>query len=150
MNEPVSFKGYSIVSCGTLHGEIEYLKENSFFKDIDKIFYTEPGLHEKQRDLEKQLVRRLENAKKYSEKIIVVYGERCFLDPGDYTRNIDRIIQENGPGITRVKARTCVDMPASPTCRFVSHSLQDVSQHSAFHTFRPALQKESCPPRMHF
>ena len=113
MENSISFKGYTIVSCGTLRGEIEYLKENGFFKDVEKILYTAPGLHEKQRELERQLLRQLENAKKYSDKIIVAYGERCYLDPSDYTRDIDKIIQENGPGISRVQARTCIDMLAN-------------------------------------
>ena len=113
MGDSASFKGYTIVSCGTLRGEIEYLKEEGFFKDIEKILYTAPGLHEKQRELEKQLVRQLTNAKKYSDKIIVVYGERCYLDPSDYSRNIDKIIQENGSDIFRIQARTCIDMLAS-------------------------------------
>ena len=81
--------------------------------DADKIFFTSPGLHEKQTELERQLINQLRNAKKYSKKIIVVYGERCYLDPTDPNRDIDRLIRENGPGISRVNARTCVDMIAS-------------------------------------
>jgi hypothetical protein len=74
MNSHTSFKGYSVVSCGTLRGEVEYLQKTGFL-DADKVLFTAPGLHEKQKELQKQLVRRLENAKKYSDKIIVLYGE---------------------------------------------------------------------------
>lgn len=110
-NNVRSFNGYSIVSCGTLRGELNYLKETGFL-DADKILFTAPGLHENQRELEKQLVKQLNNAKKYSRKIIVVYGERCYLDPNDPNRNVDRLIQERGDGFSRIKARTCFDMLA--------------------------------------
>jgi len=112
MKKDISFKGISIVSCGTLKSELEYLK-NTHFLDADKILFTAPGLHEKQTELERQLSRQLEKAKTYSKKIIVVYGERCYLDPFDPTRDIDRIILEKGSGISRVQARSCVDMLAS-------------------------------------
>ncbi|MBA7686994.1 hypothetical protein ES703_95454 [subsurface metagenome] len=112
MNKGISFKGISIVSCGTLKKEIEYLKK-TYFLDADKIFFTAPGLHEKQTELEKQLSRHLDKAKTYSPKVIVVYGERCYLDPVDPTRDIDRLILEKGPGISRVQARSCIDMLAS-------------------------------------
>jgi hypothetical protein len=111
MNKSTSFKGISIVVCGTLKSEIEYLK-NTNFLDADKILFTAPGLHEKQTELEKQLSRQLEKAKTYFQKVIVVYGERCYLDPADPHRNIDSIISEKGPGISRVQARSCIDMLA--------------------------------------
>ena len=41
----VSFEGYSIVSCGTLSLELNYLKASGFL-NADKILYTKPGLHE--------------------------------------------------------------------------------------------------------
>ena len=93
MHNHLSFKGCSIVSCGTLRRELNYLKEFRFL-DADKILFTAPGLHEKQMELEKQLIRQLNNAKKYSQKVIVVYGERCYLDPTNPYRNIDRLIHE--------------------------------------------------------
>ena len=108
----VSFKGYTGVACGTLRGELSYLQNTDFF-DADKVLFTAPGLHEKQHELEKQLVNQLRNAKNYSEKIIVAYGERCFLDPQNPNRDIDRLIAENGGGISRIKAKNCVDMLAS-------------------------------------
>jgi len=53
-----SFKGYAIVSCGTLRRELNYLRD-TYFLEADKILFTAPGLHEKQTELEKQLVRQL-------------------------------------------------------------------------------------------
>ena len=112
MKKGISFKGISIVSCGTLKSELEHLK-NTHFLDADKILFTAPGLHEKQTELERQLSRQLEKAKTYSQEVIVVYGERCYLDPVDPTRDIDSLILEKGPGISRVQARSCIDMLAS-------------------------------------
>jgi len=112
MANHISFKGYAIVSCGTLRRELNYLRDTGFL-DADKILYTAPGLHEKQTELEEQLVRQLINAKKYSKKIIVVYGERCYLDPDNPFRDVDQIIREHGAGISRIQARSCIDMLAS-------------------------------------
>jgi len=106
------FKGYTIVSCGTLRRELGYLKDTNFL-DADKILFTAPGLHERQAELEKQFVRQLVNAKKYSQKTIVVYGERCYLDPDSPSRDIDQIIREHGAGISRIQARSCIDMLTS-------------------------------------
>ncbi|MCD6575229.1 DUF1638 domain-containing protein [Candidatus Aerophobetes bacterium] len=112
MENYLSFKGYSIVSCGTLRRELNYLR-NTGFLDADRILYTAPGLHERQTELERQLVRQLLNARKYSQKIIVVYGERCYLDPVNPFRDIDKVIQEQGKGISRIQARSCIDMLTS-------------------------------------
>jgi len=112
MANHTSFEGYTIVSCGTLRRELNYLKDISFL-DADKILFTAPGLHERQTELEKQLVRQLINAKKHSKKTIVVYGERCYLDPSNPYRDVDQIIREHGAGISRVQARSCIDMLAS-------------------------------------
>jgi len=107
-----SFEGYTIVSCGTLRRELNYLKETGFL-DADKILFTAPGLHERQIELERQFTRQLKNAKKYSKRTIVVYGERCFLDPSDPYRDVDAIIREQGTEISRIQARSCIDMLAS-------------------------------------
>jgi len=63
-----SFKNYTIVSCGTLRKELNHLKDTGFL-DVDKILFTAPGLHENQRELERQLVGQLRNARKHSKKI---------------------------------------------------------------------------------
>ena len=111
MSNHTLFKGYAIVSCGTLRPELKYLKDSGFL-NADKIFYTTPGLHENVRELEKQLIKQLTNAKKYSQKIIVVYGSRCYIDTVNPLRTIDKIIQEQGVDVLRIKAKNCIDMLA--------------------------------------
>ena len=77
-----SFEGYTIVSCGTLRPELNYLRDEGFL-NAARILYTAPGLHEHPRELEKQLTRQLASAQKHAQKIIVVYGSRCYVDPID-------------------------------------------------------------------
>lgn len=112
MPEEAPFKGYSIVSCGTLRQELKFLQETDFLS-ADKILYTTPGLHEIPSELEKQLKKQIDNAKKYSQKIIVAYGEKCYIDIKDPSRSIDRIIQETGASAKRIKAKDCIDMLVS-------------------------------------
>jgi len=104
----VSFEGLSIVSCGTLSLELNHLRANGFL-NADKILYTKPGLHEHPMELAKQLKRQLRHAKKFSSKIIVVYGKRCYVDSRDYFKTIDTLIQEEGDGISRIEVANCVD-----------------------------------------
>jgi len=106
-----SFEGYILVSCGTLSPEVNHLC-NSGFLNADKILYTRPGLHENPREFEKHLRRQLRHARQYSQKIIVVYGKRCYIDTIDPFKSIDRIIGEEGGNISRVKAANCIDMLA--------------------------------------
>lgn len=56
MDKP-SFSDITIVSCGTLTPELNHLKETGFL-DARHIFYTSPGLHERPKELESQLVKR--------------------------------------------------------------------------------------------
>jgi len=107
-----SFEGCSIVSCGTLRMELNRLKEDGFL-DADKIYYTTPGLHEIPRDLESQLVRQMGRGGEGSNGLIVLYGDRCFVDSTDYFRSIDTVIQEQGFSACRVKAHNCIDMLTS-------------------------------------
>ncbi len=101
------------MSCGTLSLEINYLQRTGFL-DASKVLYTKPGRHEIPRELEKQLVKQIGNARKYAEKVIVVYGGKfCYINADDPYRTIDRIIEEQGQGISRIKASHCVDMLAS-------------------------------------
>jgi len=112
MTNAASFGDYAIVACGTLNLELNYLQQSGFL-NARKILYTKPGRHEIPRELEEQLIRQIGNARKYSEKIIVVYGGRfCYINADDPYRTIDRIIEEQGSGISRVKASHCVDMLA--------------------------------------
>ncbi len=110
-NEPI-FKGYSIVSCGTLSPELNHLKTIGFL-NADRIFYTIPGLHENPRKLKEHLLRQINHAKRYSKKIIVIYGSRCYIDPIDPAESIDRILQEQRGDIVRINAKNCIDMLAS-------------------------------------
>ena len=71
------FEGYTIVACGTLSPELNYLKSNGFLS-ADKILFTTPGLHENIRELEKQLVKQVNHVNQYSQKMIVIYGSRCY------------------------------------------------------------------------
>ena len=116
MEERLSFRDYSIVACGTLNLELNYLKHVGFL-NARKIIYTKPGRHEIPRELENQLIRQIGNAKKYSQKIIVVYGGKfCYVNADNPYRTIDTIIQEQkeqGIKISRIKATHCVDMLAS-------------------------------------
>ena len=107
-----NFKEYAIVSCGTLRHELNFLKETGFL-NTDKIVYTTPGLHEIPWELEKQLKKQIDNAKRHSQKIIVLYGEKCYVDTKDPSRDIDRVIQETGANAKRIKAKNCIDMLAS-------------------------------------
>ena len=111
MLKKISFEGYSIVSCGTLRSELNYLKEAGFL-NADKILYTTPGLHEIPWELERQLKKQINNAKRYSQKIIVVYGERCYIDTKDSSRDIDKLIQETDVNAGRIKVKNCIDMLA--------------------------------------
>jgi hypothetical protein len=110
--ERTTFQDYAIVSCGTLNGELKALKESGFL-DARRIFYTKPGRHEVPRELEEQLVQKIEAARKHSEKIIVVYGGKfCYLNAFAPGRTIDMIIEEQGDNITRINASHCIDMLA--------------------------------------
>ncbi len=106
-----SFKGVSVVACGTMRAELRKLAADGFL-DAGALLFTAPGLHEWQRELDKQLTRQLEKAREHSERVIVVYGERCFLDPADASRNTDALLKERGPHFRRIRAKTCVDMLA--------------------------------------
>jgi hypothetical protein len=112
VSHAANFKGYTIVSCGTLRQELNYLNKTGFL-NADKILYTAPGLHEKPGELEKQLKGKLDEAKKISPKIIVLYGNRCYVDVKNPSRDIDTLIQETGLNAKRIKAKNCIDMLAS-------------------------------------
>jgi hypothetical protein len=109
----ISFSDTAIVSCGTLRLELNHLKETGFL-DVRRIFYTTPGLHEKPKDLETQLLERVEKAKDEANKVIVVYGGKfCYVNADQPTRTMKTIIDELGPEVGRVQASHCVDMLAS-------------------------------------
>ena len=108
----VSFSDIAIVSCGTLSLELKYLQDTGFL-NARHIFYTTPGLHENPPELEKQLLSRVEKAKKIAPKVIVVYGGKfCYVNADQPTRTMKTIIEELGSGVGRVPASHCVDMLA--------------------------------------
>jgi len=106
-----SFKGISIVACGTVRAELRRLADEGFLA-ADALLFTAPGLHEWPWELEKQLPRQLAKAREHSERVIVAYGERCFLDTADPTRDTDALLREQGPQFRRIRAKNCVDMLA--------------------------------------
>jgi len=107
-----SFGKYSIVSCGTLSPELNHLRTNGFL-DARMILYTRPGLHENPRAFETHLRRQVRHAKRYARNVMVVYGARCYIDTIDPFKTIDKIIQDEGDQISRLKAANCIDMLAS-------------------------------------
>jgi len=108
MTDNISFKVYTFVACGTLRRELNQLIDTGFL-DADKVLFKTPGLHEHLEELERQLRKQLDTAKKHSNKIIVVYGSKCYLDPTN-PKDIDQIIQSVDGDIQRVNATTCIDM----------------------------------------
>jgi len=110
--DAVSFRGCSIVSCGTLRQELEALRQSGFL-DADRILYCAPGLHEWPWELEKQLPRQLSRAVQISPRIVVAYGKKCFMDLNQPARETDALIRETVQSAVRVKADNCVDMLAS-------------------------------------
>jgi len=87
-----------------LYPELSYLMKIGFL-DPYKILFTPPGLHAIPDELERQLVRKLKKAMEYCppDKIIVVYGRKCYVNADNPSRNIDMIIREQGEGISRVQ-----------------------------------------------
>lgn len=108
-----SFEDHCIVSCGMLYPELNRLMKIDFL-DPYKILFTPPGLHAIPDELERQLVRKLKKAKEYCppQKIVVVYGRKCYLNADNPSRKIDVIIEEQGEGISRVQADYGYDMLA--------------------------------------
>ena len=111
MND-VSFSDIAIVSCGTMRMELTRLQEEGFL-DTEHINYTTPGLHQDIHELERQLVEKINKAREKVDKVIVVYGGKfCYVNADDPLRNMQTIIEEQGPGIARIEATHCMDMIA--------------------------------------
>ena len=111
-SEYISFKRYTIVSCGTLRYQLNYLKENGFL-NTDKILNTALRLHENPGELENQIKRQIKKAKKCSQKVIVVYESNCQVNVNDPLRNINSSIQKQGDNIQRVNAKGCIGILAN-------------------------------------
>lgn len=111
--DDISFADIAVVSCGTLSLELNHMKENGFL-DTNHLFFTTPGLHEDHRELERQLIERINKAKERASKVLVVYGGKfCYVNMDNPTRTMRKIIEEQGPNVARVEATHCMDMLAS-------------------------------------
>jgi hypothetical protein len=111
--ETISFSDIAIVSCGTLSLELNHLKKEGFL-DTNHLFFTTPGLHEDVRELERQLIERINKAKEKSDKVLVVYGGKfCYVNADEPLRTMRTIIEEQGPDVARIEATHCMDMIAS-------------------------------------
>jgi len=112
MQKQLSFKDCAIVSCGTLAPELNYLRKEGFL-DAKEVVYTTPGRHEVLKELESQLIQKINTAKQHCQKIIVVYGGKfCYVNSDDPTRTMQTIIAEQGSGVTRIQATHCIDLLA--------------------------------------
>jgi len=58
-----------------------------------------------------QLTQQLEKARGGGGRVIVVYGEKCYLDTTT-GMDTDRLLERFGSGVGRVRAKNCVDMLA--------------------------------------
>ena len=111
--ENISFANISIVACGTMSLELQYLQDEGFL-DARHIYYTTPGLHQNISELDQQLTRQIRKAQEDTDTIIVVYGGKyCYVNAEEPTRRIQTIIDEIGPGIARIESTHCMDMLAS-------------------------------------
>ena len=109
----ISFSDIAVVSCGTLSLELNFLKQEGFL-DTPYLFFTTPGLHEDIHELERQLVGRTNKAKEKTDKVLVVYGGKfCYVNADEPARTMQKIIEEQGPGVARIQATHCMDMIAS-------------------------------------
>jgi hypothetical protein len=108
-----SFADIAVVACGTLSMELRSLRDTGFL-DTDHLLFTTPGLHQDPRELERQLIQRIGQAKEKADKVLVVYGGKfCYLNADDPARTMRKIIEEQGPHVTRIEATHCMDMLAS-------------------------------------
>lgn len=111
MTSERSFADWAVVACGTLRPELEALQEEGFM-DAKRVLLTAPGLHERPPDLEEQLSRQLAKADAEADRVLVLYGEKCFVDYSDPFRHMDALLREQLPSAVRVSAKNCVDMLA--------------------------------------
>jgi hypothetical protein len=109
----ISFANIAIISCGTLSIELQYLRDVGFL-DTNHLIFTTPGLHENPRELERQLIQRIIQAKEKADKVIVVYGGKfCYVNAHEPMRTMKKIIEEQGPHVARIEATHCMDVLAS-------------------------------------
>jgi hypothetical protein len=106
-------KEHCVVSCGMLRPELEHLMEEGFIDPV-RILYTPPGLHAMPERLEHHLLKRLERAREIcpEERIVVIYGKNCYLDPERPDKSVDSILSGSGKDIVRVEGDYGYDMLA--------------------------------------
>lgn len=106
----MTFSGFTIVSCGTLSPELNALWHSGFL-DADKILYTIAGLHENNNRLKQHLTRQLYRARQYSDRVIVVYGDKCYINMATSPPQlVDDLIEGHETDARRIQAGNCVDM----------------------------------------
>jgi len=108
MNEP----RIAIVSCGSFREILEGLQAEGFLDGIE-IIYTEPCLKERPRKLEEILKQRIEETKGKADRLLVIYGDGCFVDTSDFSRGIDNLIADTGIEYERVREHSCIEMMLS-------------------------------------
>jgi len=100
----------AVVACGTLRREMLHLSRAGFV-DSGRVFFTAPGLHEWPHMLRTQLTRQLDKARSAADRVVVLYGEKCYFDV-EAGVDTDMLLAEFTPGVVRVAAKNCVDMLA--------------------------------------
>jgi hypothetical protein len=107
------FEDCCVISCGMLHPEITYLAESGFLNPR-RVLFTPPGLHALPDRLEQHLLSRLDQAREEcsDQRIIVVYGKKCYVSVDEPLKRVDSILQTAGQGITRVQGEYGYDMLA--------------------------------------
>ena len=85
-----TFEDRCVISCGMLHPEINHLIETGFLNPR-RILFTPPGLHIVPAKLKEHLLRKVTQAREScpDDKIIVVYGRKCYIDVYDPLKRVD-------------------------------------------------------------
>jgi hypothetical protein len=102
-----------IISCGMLRPEITHLIETGFLSPR-RVLFTPPGLHALPGKLEEHLLKRLAQAREEcpDEKIVVIYGKKCYVSTGEPLKRVDSILQAASEGLVRVQGDYGYDMLA--------------------------------------
>jgi hypothetical protein len=102
----------AIVSCGSFKEDLEMLRAEGLLDGVE-VFYTEPCLKERPRKLEELLKMRIAEAKAGVDRVLVIYGDGCFIDTADFSRSIDSLIADTGCEHERVREHSCIEMMLS-------------------------------------
>ena len=102
----------TIISCGTLREDLEKLVAEGLLEGV-RVVFTDRCLKERPRELERQLKEKIDKAKGKPGKILVIYGDKCFIDTGNPERDIDAMIEETGAACDRLGGHSCIEMMLS-------------------------------------